>query len=120
YYDRYRDELLRDQDLRAHYERTAAAIAQTDEIIRALDEMRVEMGVSKAELARRIDRNASSIRRLFTAGRAKPEFPLVVDIASALGLKLTLVPETSEAKKIVRRQRGHSKQLAPFSALRNG
>ncbi len=53
-------------DLSERFDEAGAelAIAQTDHIIRILDEMRAEMGISKAELARQIDRNASSIRRL--------------------------------------------------------
>jgi len=41
--------------------------------------------MSKAELARRIGRNASSIRRLFTASRARPGLLLAAAIADALG-----------------------------------
>jgi transcriptional regulator with XRE-family HTH domain len=60
-------------------------------VIRALDELRVDAGVSKAELARRIDRNASSIRRLFTASSVRPELPLVAAIADALGAEVRVV-----------------------------
>jgi ribosome-binding protein aMBF1 (putative translation factor) len=102
-HERRRAERARDPEFRAAYERAAGAIAQTDDIIRTLDELRVEMGVSKAELARRIDRNASSIRRLFTAQQARPELPLIAEIAEALGLRIAVVPESAEAKKAMRK-----------------
>ena len=102
-HERRRAERMRDPEFRAAYEQAAGAIAQTDHIIRTLDELRVEMGVSKAELARRIDRNASSIRRLFTAQQARPELPLIAEIAEALGLRITVVPESAEAKKAMRK-----------------
>lgn len=89
---RRRAERMRDPEYRAAYERAAPEIAQSDQVIRALDELRLELGMSKAELARRINRNASSIRRLFTAQRARPELPLVAAIADALGAEIRVVP----------------------------
>ena len=53
---------------------------------------------AKAELARRIDRNASSIRRLFTASHARPELPLVAAIADALGAEVRVVARKRSAK----------------------
>jgi ribosome-binding protein aMBF1 (putative translation factor) len=82
---------MRDPEYRKAYERAAREIEQTDRVIGALDALRVDLGLSKAELARRIDRNASSIRRLFTAGRARPELPLVAAIADALGAEVRIV-----------------------------
>jgi ribosome-binding protein aMBF1 (putative translation factor) len=82
---------LDDPAFRAAHERSSREIEQTDLVIRALDALRVDQGMSKAELARRINRNASSIRRLFTAGRARPELPLVVAIADALGAEVKVV-----------------------------
>jgi DNA-binding phage protein len=112
-HERRRAERMRDPEFRAAYERAAAEIAQTDHIIRTLDELRAEMGISKAELARRVDRNASSIRRLFTAHQARPELPLIAAIAEALGLRIALVPESAEAKKAVRdHQRGRQGLIA--------
>lgn len=64
---------MRDPEYRQAYERAAREIAQTDAVVRALDLLRAELGLSKAELARRVNRNASSVRRLFTADQARPE-----------------------------------------------
>ena len=66
-------ERMRDPEYRQAYERAAREIAQTDAVVRALDLLRAELGLSKAELARRVNRNASSVRRLFTADQARPE-----------------------------------------------
>jgi ribosome-binding protein aMBF1 (putative translation factor) len=82
---------LRDPEYRAAYDRVTGEIAQTDAVIRQLDALRADMGMSKAELARRINRNASTIRRLFTADQARPELPLVAAIAEALGAELRVV-----------------------------
>jgi ribosome-binding protein aMBF1 (putative translation factor) len=94
-HERRRARRMRDPEYRAAYERIAGEIAQTDAVIRQLDALRADMGVSKAELARRINRNASTIRRLFTADQARPELPLVAAIAEALGAELQVVPRTA-------------------------
>jgi hypothetical protein len=82
---------MQDPEYRDGYERAAREIAQTDAVIRELDALRVDLGVSKAELARRVDRNASSVRRLFTARQARPELPLIAALADALGAELRVV-----------------------------
>src|SRR5262249_30640666 len=84
-HERRRASRMRDPEYRRAYQRAAREIAQTDAVIRELDELRVEVGMSKAELARRVGRNAASVRRLFTAARVRPEFPLLAALADALG-----------------------------------
>jgi len=97
-HERRRTRRMRDPEYRQAYERAAREIAQTDQVIRELDSLRVNLGVSKAELARRIDRNASSIRRLFTATNARPELPLVAAIADALGAEVRVVSRRGTSK----------------------
>ncbi len=92
---------MEDPQYRAAYERTAREIAQTDAVIQALDALRTDLGMSKAELARRVGRNASSVRRLFTAGHARPELPLIVAMADALGAEICVVPRSRRARKSI-------------------
>lgn len=104
-HERRRAQRMEDPEFRAAYERATREIKQTDQIIRALDELRVDLGLSKAELARRINRNASSIRRLFTASSARPELPLIAAIADALGAEIRVVPKVPAAKRRPSRRR---------------
>src|SRR5438132_5768819 len=97
-HERRRGQRMRDPEYGRAYERAAREIEQTDQVIRVLDSLRVDLGISKAELARRIDRNASSIRRLFTASHARPELPLVAAIADALGAELRVVAKRQTAR----------------------
>ncbi len=90
-HDRRRARRMQDPEYRLAYERTARELAQTDAVIRELDSLRVDLGISKAELARRINRNASSVRRLFTASQVRPELPLIAALADALGAELRVV-----------------------------
>lgn len=95
-HERRRERPMRDQESRAVNERAAREIAQTDAVVRQLDALRVDLGISKAELARRVNRNASTVRRLFTAIQVRPELPFVVALADALGADLRVVSRTAE------------------------
>ncbi len=101
-HERRRARRMHDPEYRAAYERAAREIAQTDAVIRELDALRVGLGMSKAELARRVHRNASSIRRLFTASQARPELPLIAALADELGAELRVVPKTAQARRAAR------------------
>jgi DNA-binding XRE family transcriptional regulator len=101
YYDRRHRDWLADEGTRAEYERARHEIEQIDAVIRSLDELREHAGMSKAELARRVGRNPASIRRLFTAEQARPELPLIISIANALGASIEVKPRSrrSAAKR---------------------
>jgi ribosome-binding protein aMBF1 (putative translation factor) len=97
-HERRRERRMLDPEYRRAYQRSAREIAQTDTVIRELDSLRADMGMSKAELARRVGRNASSVRRLFTASRVRPEFPLIAALADALGAELRVVRRGAEPR----------------------
>ena len=91
YFERMRAEIDADPVRR---ERAAAFRRQIDmvnELMWAIDDQRIELGMSKAELARRVDRDASSIRRLFTTG-GNPEITLVAALAEAVDMRVVLQP----------------------------
>lgn len=99
-HERRRARRMEDPEYRQAYEQASREIAQTDAVIRALDELRLDLGVSKAELARRVNRNASSVRRLFTASQVRPELPLIAALADALGAELRVVPLAPESRHL--------------------
>ena len=67
-------------------------IDQIDAIIRALDQRRSNLKLSKAELARRADLRPEVIRRLFSAESPNPTLSTVVALAGALELEMTAEP----------------------------
>jgi transcriptional regulator with XRE-family HTH domain len=91
---------MQDPEYREAYEQASRELAQTDALIRELDSLRADLGISKAELARRVNRNASSVRRLFTADQVRPELPLIVALADALGAEVRVVPRTAGAQSL--------------------
>jgi DNA-binding phage protein len=100
FYERFRAQNMEDPEFRAAYERAASQIAQIDAVIQALDALRVDLGMSKAELARRVGRNASSVRRLFSSSGARPELLLIVSLADALDAEVRIVPRKRKARRV--------------------
>jgi hypothetical protein len=100
FYERLRAQNLNDPEFRAAYERAAREIAQIDAVIQTLDTLRADLGMSKAELARRVGRNASSVRRLFSASGARPELSLIVSLADALDAEVRIVPRKRKARRV--------------------
>jgi DNA-binding phage protein len=89
---------------RAELRAARAHIDSVDGVVRALDAARVEMGLSKAELARAVGMMPESMRRLFTMKAANPSIDTVVKLADALGLELTFTrkPAASRRKNAAR------------------
>jgi len=91
YHDRRLALRLEDPAFRAEYERQRREIDSVDSIVRTLDALREQHGLSKADLARAIDKNPASVRRLLTAP-VNPELRTVVAIAEALNAEVQIVP----------------------------
>lgn len=91
YFERMRAEIDADPVRRERAAAFRRQIDMVDELMLSIDDRRIELGMSKAELARRVDRDASSIRRLFTSG-GNPEITLVAALAEAVGMRIALHP----------------------------
>ncbi len=88
-----------DLEFRAEFERQQREIAQIDAVVKQLDELREEAGMSKAELARAIGKEPSSVRRFFTAD-VNPELKTVAALADVLGARVEVVAgEGARAKR---------------------
>ncbi|MCC7071771.1 MAG: helix-turn-helix transcriptional regulator [Deltaproteobacteria bacterium] len=74
-------------------------IDSVDGVVRALDAARIEMGLSKADLARAVGLMPESTRRLFTMKGANPSIDTVMKLADALGLELTFTPKKASRPK---------------------
>lgn len=99
FHERMLAKRLEDPEFRAEYDRARREIDQVDSVIRQLNALREAARLSKAELARNIDRDPASIRRLFTA-KSNPELMLVASIAEDLGADIRIVPR--KAKRAAR------------------
>ncbi|MGH2969399.1 MAG: helix-turn-helix domain-containing protein [Solirubrobacteraceae bacterium] len=97
--------LNEDPEFRAEFERQQREIAVIDAIVNKLDALRAQHGMTKADLARAIDKNPAAVRRLLTAS-GNPELRTVVALAEALDADVQIVP-----RKTSKRARRASKTL---------
>ena len=88
YHQRRHERRMQDPEYREGYERARREIDQVDSIMRLLEERRVQVGISKAELARRIQKNPAEVRRLLGNGRSNPQLATVLQMAAELGIEL--------------------------------
>jgi transcriptional regulator with XRE-family HTH domain len=98
------DDLTQDlEDPRFQREYVAQSIrtATIDRIVNELDAAREEAGLSKAELARAINSEPATVRRLFSAGHVNPTLGTLAEVAAALGMRVVLEPlEDGDRKRI--------------------
>ena len=99
---------LDDPEYRAAYEQAKERIEQIDGVIRALDERRSELNLTKAELARRAGVKPEAIRRLFSAEKPNPTLSTLVALAGALDLVLR--PEPRDTRTPPTRARSASSE----------
>ena len=92
-FDEFVDEQMQDASFVRGFTKARRTIDAIDGIVRALDMARIDVGMTKTELARRISAKPELVRRLLTAKSPNPTLETVVRIAHALGLSLRLVPE---------------------------
>jgi DNA-binding phage protein len=64
-------------------------------LVRALDDRRAALGMTKAELARRADLAPEAVRRPFSVDSPNPTIATLMALADALGLEL--VPRERQA-----------------------
>lgn len=69
-----------------------------DRLVNDLDEARMALGLSKAELARAISAEPAVIRRLLSPGHRNPTIGTLVEVAAALGLTVALVPMADDER----------------------
>lgn len=92
---------MRDPDYRLQFVLESRRLAAIDSIVNQLDELREEQGLSKAELARAIERHPAAVRRFLTAQQSNPSFSMLSDLATALGYQIVLRPMSEEDRGVV-------------------
>lgn len=100
-FDRYRDEQLADPDFRREYELARAQITIVDELVRAIDSRREELGMSKADLARAMQVDPSAVRRLLTDVSPNPTIGTIAKAAHAVDLEISVRPKSKPSRTAV-------------------
>lgn len=98
-FDKFFDAQMRDPQFARGYRKARREVDAVDRIVRALDEARAGLGMTKAELARVISAKPEIVRRLLTAKSPNPTLATVVKVAAALGYAVKLVPVKRSAPR---------------------
>lgn len=83
---------LEDPEFLREYVVESMRIATIDQIVNAIDDAREAAGLSKAELARAIQKEPATIRRLLSSDNSNPTLGTLAEVAAALGLRITVEP----------------------------
>jgi transcriptional regulator with XRE-family HTH domain len=94
-YEEYKNRRLADPEFRSHYERHRREIDAVDRIVAAIEARRVELGLTKADLARLVGRKPEAVRRLLSGNLVNPTLTTVSEMATALGMEVVMRPTTS-------------------------
>ena len=90
---------LKDPQFLREYVAQSARIATIDRIVSELDAAREAAGLSKAGLARAINTEPATVRRLFSAGHVNPTLGTLAEVAAALGMRVVLEPLGDEDRR---------------------
>ncbi len=110
FYEQYRDRRLADPQFRSHYEQHRAEIDAVDRVVADVEARRMELGLTKADLARLVGRNPASVRRLLSGNLVNPTLATVSEIATVLGMEIVVKPMGS-AKKLAPEIKQKARQL---------
>lgn len=83
---------LEDPEFLREYVVESMRIATIDSVVNAIDDAREAAGLSKAELARSIQKEPATIRRLLSSDNSNPTLGTLAEVAAALGLRITVEP----------------------------
>ncbi len=93
------DRAEKSSEYREALDEARVRIGTVDRVVRALDEQRQALGLSKAELARRAGMRPEVVRRLLGAGPTNPTLVTVVTLASVLSLDISVTPPSPASHK---------------------
>jgi transcriptional regulator with XRE-family HTH domain len=83
---------LEDPEFLREYVVESMRIITIDSVVNAIDDAREAAGLSKAALARAIQKEPATIRRLLSADNSNPTLGTLAEVAAALGLRITVEP----------------------------
>lgn len=109
---------LQDPEFLREYIGESMRIATVDAVVNQLDEARESAGLSKADLARAIQVEPATIRRLFATVRPNPTLGTLAEVAAALGMRITLEPLPESERATVTEPLLAGKAVDPLATAR--
>ena len=92
---------LQDPEFLREYVTQSIRVSTIDTVVNALNVARESAGLSKAQLARAINMDPATVRRLFTANGSNPTLGTLAEVAAVLGLRISVTPASPLEQDIV-------------------
>lgn len=93
--------LTSDPEFAGQYLLEWVKVSTVDRIVNELDAKREELGMTKSDLAKAIQRDPAAIRRLFSDSAGNPTLETVSSVAAAVGMRVTLVPMDDQERQVL-------------------
>ena len=90
---------MQDPESARRFAAELARIRAIDEAVNSLAEQIEALGLTKAEVARAIGAEPSTVRRLLSASTRNPTVGTVGEMAAALGMKMVFVPMSEDERR---------------------
>lgn len=92
---------LQDPEFLREYVSESVRMATIDHVVNGLSTALSATGMTKADLARAINTEPATIRRLFSSSSRNPTLGTLAEVAAALGMKVTLEPLKRDERKML-------------------
>jgi DNA-binding phage protein len=99
-FDQFLTSARRDPDFEIEFQAELSAIRIVDQLVNELDGVRQDAGLSKQDLALRLQMNPAQVRRLFTKSGQNPTLKTFLLVAQSMGLELALVKASATSRTL--------------------
>ena len=94
-FEQFLTEARLDPEFEPLFQAELAAIRMVDQLVAELDSGRESLGLSKQDLAQRLQMNPAQVRRMLSKGGQNPTLKTFLQVAQALGFELALVKSSA-------------------------
>lgn len=92
---------LDDPEFLREYVVESVRIATIDQVINELDEARKVANLSKADIARAINADPATVRRMLSSRQVNPTLGTLAEVAAVLGLRITVEPMAEREQEVI-------------------
>lgn len=99
-FEQFLTEAHLDPEFEPLFQAELAAIRMVDQLVAELDSGRESLGLSKQDLAQRLQMNPAQVRRMLSKGGQNPTLKTFLQVAQALGFELALVKSSASSRTL--------------------
>ncbi len=99
-FDEFLTSARQEPEFESQFRAELSAIRIVDQLVNELDGVRQDAGLSKQDLAMRLQMNPAQVRRLFTKTGQNPTLKTFILVAQSMGLELALVKASAKSRTL--------------------